>query len=32
MIEEVPLSEAGSAFERMVSGKARFRMILTTGN
>lgn len=31
MIEEVPLAEAGSAFERMLSGKARFRMVLTTG-
>lgn len=29
--EEVPLAEAGAAFERMASGKARFRMVLTTG-
>lgn len=32
MIEEVPLSDAGSAVQRMLSGKARFRMVLTTGN
>ena len=31
MIEEMPLADAGSAVERMVSGKARFRMVLTTG-
>jgi alcohol dehydrogenase len=31
MIEEVPLRDAGSALERMHSGKARFRMVLTTG-
>lgn len=32
MIEQVPLQDAGSAFERMLSGKARFRMVPTTGN
>jgi alcohol dehydrogenase len=31
MIEEVPLTDAGSALERMLSGKARFRMVLRTG-
>lgn len=31
-IEEVSLTEAESAFEKMLSGKARFRMVLTTGN
>jgi D-arabinose 1-dehydrogenase-like Zn-dependent alcohol dehydrogenase len=31
-IEEAPLAEAGQAFDRMLSGKARFRMVLTTGN
>jgi alcohol dehydrogenase len=31
MIEEAPLTEAQSAVERMLSGKARFRMVLTTG-
>jgi alcohol dehydrogenase len=31
LIEEVPLTEAQSALERMSSGKARFRMVLTTG-
>ncbi|MEV4583073.1 alcohol dehydrogenase catalytic domain-containing protein [Nonomuraea jabiensis] len=30
--EEVPLEEAGTAFQKMVSGRARFRMVLTTGN
>ncbi|MEV1171847.1 alcohol dehydrogenase catalytic domain-containing protein [Nonomuraea sp. NPDC049784] len=30
--EEVPLEEAGAAFQKMVSGQARFRMVLTTGN
>lgn len=28
MVEAVPLSQAGSAFERMMSGDARFRMVL----
>ncbi|MGW6376997.1 alcohol dehydrogenase catalytic domain-containing protein [Rhodococcus sp. NPDC055112] len=31
-IEEAPLAEAGQAFDRMLTGKARFRMVLTTGN
>jgi alcohol dehydrogenase len=31
MIEELPLADAQSAFDRMLSGKARFRMVLTTG-
>lgn len=30
--EEVPLEEAGAAFQKMLSGQARFRMVLTTGN
>ncbi|WP_328536619.1 alcohol dehydrogenase catalytic domain-containing protein [Streptomyces sp. NBC_00344] len=30
--EEAPLEEAGEAFDRMMSGAARFRMVLTTGN
>ncbi|MEV4109013.1 alcohol dehydrogenase catalytic domain-containing protein [Nonomuraea sp. NPDC049695] len=30
-IEEAPLEEAGAAFQKMVSGQARFRMVLTTG-
>ncbi|WP_329560870.1 alcohol dehydrogenase catalytic domain-containing protein [Kitasatospora sp. NBC_01266] len=29
--EEAPLEEAGAAFEKMLSGAARFRMVLTTG-
>ncbi|MEU8589593.1 alcohol dehydrogenase [Streptomyces sp. NPDC048664] len=32
MIETVPLEEAGDAFARMLSGAARFRMVLTTGS
>ena len=31
-IEEVPLEAVGPAFEKMLEGKARFRMVLTTGN
>jgi alcohol dehydrogenase len=31
-IEEVPLEQAGAAVGKMVSGQARFRMVLTTGN
>ncbi|GAA2718333.1 MULTISPECIES: alcohol dehydrogenase [Streptomyces] len=31
MVETVPLEEAGAAFARMLSGEARFRMVLTTG-
>lgn len=30
MTETMPLPEAGAAYERMLSGKARFRMVLTT--
>ncbi len=30
IIEEVPLTDAGLAVERMLSGRARFRMVLTT--
>jgi alcohol dehydrogenase len=30
-IEESPLEDVSSAFERMLSGDARFRMVLTTG-
>jgi alcohol dehydrogenase/propanol-preferring alcohol dehydrogenase len=32
MNEEFPLEKAGEAYERMISGKARFRIVLTTGN
>lgn len=31
MIEEVPLDEAAQAYQRMMDNKARFRMVLTTG-
>jgi len=31
MIEKMPLAQAQSAFEKMMSGKARFRMVLETG-
>ena len=31
MIETTPLDRAAEAYERMMSGKARFRMVLTTG-
>jgi D-arabinose 1-dehydrogenase-like Zn-dependent alcohol dehydrogenase len=31
MIETRPLEEASAAYERMMSGDARFRMVLTTG-
>jgi hypothetical protein len=31
MIEQVPLADAQAALERMLGGKARFRMVLTTG-
>jgi D-arabinose 1-dehydrogenase-like Zn-dependent alcohol dehydrogenase len=31
-IEETPLEEAQSAFDKMMSGAARFRMVLITGN
>ncbi|WP_336216878.1 alcohol dehydrogenase catalytic domain-containing protein [Nonomuraea sp. LPB2021202275-12-8] len=30
--EEIPLEEAGAAYQKMLSGQARFRMVLTTGN
>jgi len=29
MIEKFPLAEAGKAYDRMMSGKARFRVVLT---
>ena len=32
MIEEYPLERAPEAYERMMSGKARFRVVLTTGS
>ena len=31
MIETVPLERAGEAYRRMLDGKARFRMVITTG-
>jgi D-arabinose 1-dehydrogenase-like Zn-dependent alcohol dehydrogenase len=31
MIETMPLEQAAQAYEKMLSGKARFRMVLTTG-
>ncbi len=31
MIETLPLERAGEAYEKMLSGEARFRMVLTTG-
>ena len=31
MVEIVPLERAAEAFDRMISGAARFRMVLTTG-
>jgi D-arabinose 1-dehydrogenase-like Zn-dependent alcohol dehydrogenase len=30
MVEKVPLREASFGFERMLSGKARFRVVLMT--
>jgi D-arabinose 1-dehydrogenase-like Zn-dependent alcohol dehydrogenase len=30
-IETVPLERASDAYEKMMSGQARFRMVLTTG-
>jgi D-arabinose 1-dehydrogenase-like Zn-dependent alcohol dehydrogenase len=30
MIETLPLERAGEAFERMLSGEARFRVVPTT--
>lgn len=32
MVEVYPLEKAAEAFERMMSGAARFRVVLTTGN
>jgi D-arabinose 1-dehydrogenase-like Zn-dependent alcohol dehydrogenase len=32
MNEAVPLERAAEAYERMMSGKARFRVVLTMGN
>lgn len=32
MIETVPLEHAADAYARMMDGKARFRMVLVTGN
>lgn len=32
MIETFPLEQAAQAYERMMSGKARFRVVLTVGN
>ena len=31
MIETLPLERAAEAYEKMMSGDARFRMVLTTG-
>jgi D-arabinose 1-dehydrogenase-like Zn-dependent alcohol dehydrogenase len=31
MVETMPLEQAGEAYEKMMSGDARFRMVLTTG-
>ena len=31
MIETMPLERAAEAYEKMMSGDARFRMVLTTG-
>jgi D-arabinose 1-dehydrogenase-like Zn-dependent alcohol dehydrogenase len=31
MIETYPLEKAAEGYERMMSGKARFRVVLTTG-
>ncbi len=32
MVETMPLEDAEAAYQRMLSGQARFRMVLTTGN
>jgi len=32
MIETAPLEQAADAYARMMQGKARFRMVLVTGN
>jgi D-arabinose 1-dehydrogenase-like Zn-dependent alcohol dehydrogenase len=31
MIETMPLEQAAQAYQKMLSGDARFRMVLTTG-
>lgn len=31
MTETVPLEQAGEAYDKMLSGAARFRMVLTAG-
>jgi D-arabinose 1-dehydrogenase-like Zn-dependent alcohol dehydrogenase len=31
MIETMPLERAAEAYDRMMNGEARFRMVLTTG-
>lgn len=31
MIERYPLEKAGDAYQQMISGKARFRVVLTMG-
>ena len=31
MIETMPLEQAAEAYEKMLAGDARFRMVLTTG-
>ena len=31
MVETYPLEQAAAAYDRMLSGKARFRVVLTTG-
>jgi D-arabinose 1-dehydrogenase-like Zn-dependent alcohol dehydrogenase len=31
MIETVPLESAAEAYQKMISGQARFRMVITTG-
>jgi D-arabinose 1-dehydrogenase-like Zn-dependent alcohol dehydrogenase len=31
MVETYPLERAAEAFDHMMSGKARFRVVLTTG-
>jgi D-arabinose 1-dehydrogenase-like Zn-dependent alcohol dehydrogenase len=31
MIETYPLEKAGEAYDRMMSGNARFRVVVTTG-
>jgi len=32
MIETFPLEQAAEAYDRMMSNKARFRVVITTGN